>query len=98
MKYLLSIRKEAEADIQQAYAYYESCRLGLGQEFLLCIEAAIAGIERNPVFCPLVHKDVRRYVIHRFPYGIYYLVHDHRIIVIAVLHARRNPANWQSRS
>ena len=58
----------AEAEIEEAYRWYEEQRKGLGFDFLLCIEDAIEKISRNPELYPLVHKNVRRALIHRFPY------------------------------
>jgi hypothetical protein len=46
--YKLSIRAEAEADIAEAYQYYESCREGLGADFMLCIDESISRIQRSP--------------------------------------------------
>lgn len=46
---------------------------------------------------PLVHKDVRRALIKRFPYGIYFFDEGASLIVIAIYHAKRNPKRWQER-
>ena len=97
VNYTLSIRKEAEADIVEAYQYYESCRANLGSDFLLCIEESLARIQKNPKQYKRVHKQVRRTLVRRFPYGIYYLLDQENVPVIAVLHARKNPLHWQSR-
>lgn len=98
MSYRLTIRKEAEADIREAYQYYESCRMGLGREFLLCMEACLAVVRRNPQAFRVVHKNVVRHMVHRFPYGVYFIVKGEFVIVFAVMHARRDPRQWQSRS
>lgn len=49
MKYSLTIRKEAELDISEYFNFYENHRLGLGHDFLLCIDAVISKIKRNPL-------------------------------------------------
>ena len=98
MAYKLSIRKEAEADIAEAYRYYESCRENLGEEFISCIDEALSRIENNPKQFRAVFKYVRRLFVRKFLYGIYYTIHENDIIVLAVVHARRNPEHWQSRS
>jgi len=67
MKKEVIIRPEAEAEIEKAYHWYEEQRKGLGLDFLLCIEEAIEKISRNPEVYSLVHKNVRRILIHRFP-------------------------------
>ena len=91
------VRAEAEADISDAYKWYESQRKGLGESFLLCIEESLARISRKPTIYRLVHKNVRRILIHRFPFGIFF-VEDNRVVIIAVLHARRNPKAWKKRT
>ena len=45
-----------------------------------------------------VHRHVRRALIRRFPYGIYYAVDEELIEVIAVFHAKRDPKRWQDRA
>ena len=98
VNYKLSIRKEAEADIAEAYQYYESCRTSLGSDFILCIEESIARIQKNPKQYKRIYKNVRRALVRRFPYGVYYVIEQENISVIAVLNARKNPQHWQSRS
>jgi hypothetical protein len=41
MKYVLSIRPEAEDDIREAYSYYQQCQAGLGDDFINCLETAL---------------------------------------------------------
>lgn len=94
MTYDLIIRPEAEADISDAYQWYEKQRKGLGSDFLLCIEATLDSIQRNPKLYPVIHHEVRRAFIRRFPYGIFYLVEDDLIMVLAVFHVRRDPRSW----
>jgi toxin ParE1/3/4 len=97
MPHSLHIRREAEADISEAFAYYESCRPNLGADFLLCLEASFSRIQRSPGHYQRVYKHVHRALIPRFPFGIYYTVMALDVIVLAVLHARRNPQHWQVR-
>ncbi len=47
---------------------------------------------------PLVHKELRRMLIRRFPYGLFYLMEEGMIVLLAVFHARRDPKQWQSRA
>ena len=91
------LRPEAEAEVEEAYHWYEQRREGLGADFLLCIEEALEKISRDPEAYPVVHKDVRRTLIRRFPYGIFYIVEEQNIAVLAVFHGRRDPKQWQSR-
>jgi toxin ParE1/3/4 len=97
MKYEMIIRPEAEAELAEAFDWYEEQLRGLGSEFLISVDATVHAIVRNPLQFPKIHRDVRRALLHRFPYGVFFLVDDSRIIVIAFFHAKRNPKRWQVR-
>ncbi len=98
MKKRLIVRDEAEADLDEAYQWYEQQVRGLGGEFLLCVDAVMASIERNPRLYPVVHKGViRRALTRRFPYGVFFIEGETSVSVIAVAHAKRNPRVWQAR-
>ncbi|MFH1418392.1 MAG: type II toxin-antitoxin system RelE/ParE family toxin [Planctomycetota bacterium] len=92
------IRPEAESELADAYRWYEVQRSGLGLELLLSIEATIEGIRENPESFPVIHEGIRRALARRFPYGVFYLVEQEAIVVLAIFHARRDPKHWQSRS
>ena len=98
MSYSLTVRKEAELDINSAFEYYENQRLGLGHDFLLCVEESLSKIERNPSHYKIIYKKLRRISVRRFPYRILYLVQNGQVIVTAVFHARKDPKDWDSRT
>lgn len=98
MPYSLTIRPEAEADISEAFQYYESCREHLGSDFLLCIDASFSRIQKSPEQYREVYKNVHRALVARFPYGIYYTKLGQNVVVVAVVHARRNPEHWKQRT
>jgi len=87
----LIIRPEAERDLNEAYRWYEQQFDGLGQEFVICIDAVLSVIRRTPKISPKIYKDIRRALIRRFPYGIFYIFERDKVIVLAFLHTRRDP-------
>ena len=93
----IAFRPEAEAEASEAFAWYDSKRSGLGDEFLLALDAVVAAIQRNPEQYPVLRSTVRRAVMHRFPYGVFYTVDADRVVVIAVFHGRKNPTRWHGR-
>ena len=98
MDYALTIRKEAEFDIEEHFAFYEEKRDGLGHDFLLCVEEALDKLQRNPLIYRKIYNELRRIPIRRFPYRAFYFVQDQRIIITAVFHARKDPTSWASRT
>ncbi|MCH9010466.1 MAG: type II toxin-antitoxin system RelE/ParE family toxin, partial [Chloroflexi bacterium] len=59
--------------------------------FSLCIEEVLDKVERSPEQYPVIHRGVRRALIRRFPYGIFYLLKEETIVVVAVFHGSRDP-------
>lgn len=93
----LLFRPEAESDVEDAFGWYEKQSPGLGSHFLLCMEATLSQINRYPEAFPVVHRHVHRALIRRFPYAVFYLLEDTRIVVIAVFHAKRSPRRLKLR-
>jgi toxin ParE1/3/4 len=91
------LRRAAQAELREARDWYESRHTGLGVEFVGCVDAAITDIGEHPERHPTVHGDVRRRLVRRFPYGVFYLVASDRVVVLAVFHSSRDPILWQSR-
>jgi plasmid stabilization system protein ParE len=85
-------------EIDEAYAWYETQRLGLGEEFLTEVQSVLDRIERNPELHAPIYKNVRHTRVKRFPYAAYYRIEPARIAVIAVHHSKRDPRHWQSRA
>ncbi|MDP1605654.1 MAG: type II toxin-antitoxin system RelE/ParE family toxin [Rhodocyclaceae bacterium] len=94
----LIVQPEAELDIKDAHAWYEARSPGLGAQFLDAIDEALLLVSREPKIFQRVHRSVRRALIHRFPYGIFYTIEPNRIVVFAVMHTARHPAKWKQRS
>jgi len=88
---------EADAEVREAWAWYDHIRPTLGQRFALAVEATVEAIAQRPLQFPAVHRGCRRAGVRRFPYGIFFEVQEHQIVVIACFHAKRNPKHWQSR-
>ena len=93
----LVFRPQAERELLEASSWYEECRPGLGQEFAEAIAARIAGILSSPLASPRVRGEMRRSVVQRFPYAIYYQILSDEVVVLAVMHGRRHPRRWESR-
>jgi len=92
------LRPEAEADLADARSWYERQQEGLGDEFLECVGEALEKIERMPDSHRIIYHGLRRAQTRRFPFTVYYRVDADELIVVGVLHSRRDPQVWKSRS
>ena len=88
---------EANEDLLEARAWYDNIRPQLGERFALAVEDTVGAIAEHPLQSPVVYRSRRRAGVRRFPYGIFFEVQEHRIVVIACFHGRREPRHWQSR-
>jgi plasmid stabilization system protein ParE len=94
----LIVNPLAEQDLVEAKTWYDEQRQGLGAEFLDCVNDVFDTIRRMPELYGRVHHDIRRALVKRFPYGIFYRIDETQITVVAVYHASRDPRSWQARA
>jgi plasmid stabilization system protein ParE len=94
----LRLRPEAELDLSDAALWYEEQRPGLGHQLLDEVLTIFSKLTEAPLLYPIVHRNTRRALIHRFPFGVYYRVEATAIVVVAVMHGSRNPRRWKSRT
>ncbi len=98
MAFRVSFRPLAQDDIDKVLSWYGEERLALALEFAESLDAAIARISDTPMQFPVVHKEVRRALLGRFPYGVFFTVVADTVHVLAVVHLRRHPDSWKQRS
>jgi plasmid stabilization system protein ParE len=93
----LTLRVEAEVDINEAVGWYETQRAGLGIDFIWNLNVILERIQEHPFQFPVVDQEVRRGMLSRFPYGVFFTVDEEEVFVLAVLHLHRHPGTWKSR-
>jgi plasmid stabilization system protein ParE len=93
----LIVRPLAAEDIERAAHWYEGQAQGLGEEFLDVLGRRLADIVAAPERFPRVSARLRRAMLNRFPYAVFFTVTDDTIQVVACMHGRRHPARWLRR-
>ena len=96
-EYRLVSEPQADREIEAAFQWYEKERAGLGLEFLEELRSTYDRIVEGPLKYQHLRSDIRRALLRRFPYAVYFAVEQSKIVVLAVLHASRDPAEWQRR-
>jgi toxin ParE1/3/4 len=92
------IHSEAIEELDGAVSYYEDQKVGLGFDFLAEVEQTLSKIQQNPNL-GAVYKvtGLRRYVIQRFPFLVFYAELEEFIWVVAIAHGKRRPDYWRRR-
>jgi toxin ParE1/3/4 len=92
------IHSKARAELDEAIAYYEKQKAGLGLALQSAIEQAIGRIRQNPqIGAPYKMTEFRHYVIQHFPYVVFYAEVEEVIWIVAIAHGKRRPDYWRRR-
>ena len=91
------VHSEAELELWQAVDYYETKYASLGLDLEQEVSRAFVDILEAPDRWPAKRDGARCHLLHRFPYGIYYIELQDVIWIVAVAHTRRKPCYWRYR-
>ena len=87
-------RRHFQQDLGAGFDWYEEQRSGLGEEFLSSVQSTLRSIEQFPEMFVSIHRDVRRAIVSRFPFAVFYVIESRRVVVLRVLHTARDPKLW----
>src|SRR5580698_3792581 len=88
---------EALEEYDAAAAYYAERVNGLDLRFIEAVEEAVAKIRATPLRGRILDGEVRRCLTRVFPYAVLYTIEPDYILIIAVMHSRREPGYWKHR-
>ena len=92
----VAFTQAAREELIEAQDWYEREVSGLGGRFRQAIDAIVQRTSQNPREFPVVFKNVRRALLRRFPYCLFFVIEeDGAVLVIACFHASRDPARWR---
>ena len=91
MSFDVQVRRAAELDVGEAQLWYEAQRSGLSAEFHSEVSQVIDRLSETPLIYQIVYRDVRRAVVRRFPYLIWYQVLGELVTVLACTPGRQDP-------
>ncbi len=94
---IMEILEIARREYDEAKEFYEIEQPGLGTQFEEQIRHSLLRIQQYPQAWPTERKEIRRYIVHKFPYKILYSIQDEKIIILAFAHLHRQPDYWIDR-
>ena len=99
MSYSFVNRPAVKEDVKKAVKHYKDINPELAIQFLFRIREARAYIARSPLGFQIKYNKVRTLLLKQFPYHIHYLIDDTKkqIIILAVISAYKNPADYSER-
>ena len=99
MRYKVKLLHAAYTDLREAEKWYKEKGEKLAGDFKTAIHKEINYIAKHPEQSPRKYKELRQSLVKHFPYAIFYLIEkeSNRIVILGVLHTRRNPEIIQRR-
>lgn len=94
---IIEILEIARREYVEAKEFYDIEQPGLGAKFEEQIRHSLLRIQQYPQAWPPERKEIRRYIVHKFPYKILYSIQDETIVVLAFAHLHRQPDYWIDR-
>lgn len=93
MSLKIDFSKRATVEIDEAYNWYESQLLGLGNAFLEELEKSVAKISSNPTYYGFADetKTIRDLLVKPYPYLIVYEIFENSILIHSVFQSRQHP-------
>ncbi|MBV8782541.1 MAG: type II toxin-antitoxin system RelE/ParE family toxin [Phycisphaerae bacterium] len=88
---------EALKEFESAAQFYTQRQTDLGLRFIESVEAALNELCESPYRWPFLEQDVRRYLVHVFPYAVLYSIDSDRVLILAIMHCSRRPSYWRHR-
>ncbi|MBI4664766.1 MAG: type II toxin-antitoxin system RelE/ParE family toxin [Verrucomicrobia bacterium] len=89
---------EAREELWETVRYYDSSGIGLGDEFVEEVAKSISRILAFPELWQPIAPGIRRCRTKRFPYGLVYKITGEGVLILAVMHLRREPGYWSHRT
>ncbi|MEA3354678.1 MAG: type II toxin-antitoxin system RelE/ParE family toxin [Campylobacterota bacterium] len=87
----LKISKLAKEEIYDGTEYYNLQQSGLGDSFKSDVKQTIINIHQHPKLYPDITTNIKRCVLHRFPFSIFYTIRTDTILILTVAHQHRKP-------
>ena len=87
----------ADLEVAEAAFWYDARQSGLGEQFLVAIETAATAAARSPQLYFRLHAELRRILVHRFPYALMFRDTDAELLIVSCYHLHDDPSVWLSR-
>jgi len=90
LSYRVYVRRQAELDAVEAQTWYELRQSGIGRSFSDEFGHTLRQLERTPLSHQKIYGPIRRVVLRRFPYLLWFVVEGEAVVILACTHGKRS--------
>jgi toxin ParE1/3/4 len=97
MPYCVVFLQEADKDIAEAVAWYQSIEEGLEQRFKSDLSKIIPLLQQNPYIFQEIQPGIRIGLTRHFHFRVVYEIKERTVLIAAVMHPKRHEQRWKGR-
>lgn len=91
MRYTVRYKAAAAAEVVNAITWYAQPEIDQASAFLRELERTEVHLASNPALYQRVEDEIRRAIMRRFPYSLFYVIEGGEVIVLACMHQQQKP-------
>ena len=91
----LRLRKTARDEVEDAFEWYRGQSPKAALHFLVALDEALTLIRERPETFSVVTGTLRRALLRRFPFAVYFKIYERTVNVVGVVHGHRHPRTWR---
>ena len=92
--YRLKFSGRAVREVGEAHEWYAAQSEGLGLEYEAALELQPRRLEQALLLYAKISPGIRRALLPRFPYAVFFAIKGDLLHILAVIHNARNPKRW----
>jgi plasmid stabilization system protein ParE len=90
-EFAVRLRRKALTDVSRIRTWYGKIDPTLEDRFVKSLNNGLDRIQAHPLSYQVLYRNTRRVLLDKFPFSVYYPIQDTTVIVLAVIHHKRNP-------
>ncbi|MDO9236265.1 MAG: type II toxin-antitoxin system RelE/ParE family toxin [Aquabacterium sp.] len=94
MSFVVVVSPAVKQEMAEAYEWYRSRSVKAASAFRSEVLTAFELLSNDPERWPLWDESIRRFVLKKYPYTVYFSVYIDEVRILAVGHHRRKTGYW----
>jgi plasmid stabilization system protein ParE len=91
VRHTVRYKPAAAAEVTRAIGWYGQPEINQATAFIRELERTEAHLTTHPELYQRVEDEIRRAILRRFPYSLFYVIEQDQVIVLACMHQHRKP-------
>jgi plasmid stabilization system protein ParE len=92
-----AFHQEAIREFEEAVKFYGERGHNLAIRFKHELQKTITRVVAHPDRWRILEDDIHRCLVNVFPYSVLYTIETDYVVIVAIMHNKRQPGYWRSR-